>query len=113
MSSAGFRLRPKAERQLLRIYTYTRDSWSEAQAERYLAGLRKAIGHLVRFPSLGTVTYPNSPVRKLVHEQHSIFYRSTPAGIEIGCIFGHGQEFARELAAYEQYALRQGKGEKG
>lgn len=112
MTSSRFRLSPKAEETLLDIYTYTRNTWSEAQAERYLSGFRKALDRLVTFPQSGTVTSPGSLVRRALYEKHTIFYRLTPDGIEIGRIYGPGQDFTRELAAYERDARRFAKRER-
>lgn len=36
---AGFRVQDRAGRRLDEIYSYTRDSWGEAQASRYVRGL--------------------------------------------------------------------------
>ena len=109
--SRPYRLSPAAQRALLDIYAFTRDRWSVAQAERYLAGLREHFQRLAEMPGLGRVTVPGSSVRKSVHEQHTIFYRETPQELEIGRIAGPGQDFERELERYEQYAERQRKRE--
>ncbi len=107
MTSRRLLLQPEAKRTLLEIYDYTRNTWGKDQAEKYLSGLRKALDRLVTFPKLGAITAPGSSVRKTTHEQHSIFYRETPRGIEIGRIYGSGQEFTHDLATYEQEAERE------
>jgi toxin ParE1/3/4 len=109
--SRPFRLTSSACRALQDIYRYTRERWSTAQAEKYLGSLHQKFQQLVEMPGIGRATYPGSSVRKVVHQRHTIYYRETPQGLEVGRIVGPGQDFTKELERYERYARRQAQGQ--
>ena len=51
---AEIRLSPAARQDFLDIGDYTRDRWSEAQAERYLRQILAMIGEIGTYPFLGS-----------------------------------------------------------
>ena len=50
---ADFTLRPKAISDLEGIWDYTAQTWSEAQAERYIRTLNQTFAKLAESPDLG------------------------------------------------------------
>lgn len=103
----GCRLTTTARSQLREIDLYTRERFGARQARLYRDGFLKTFRRLVEFPESGRASYPGSLVRKAVYQSHTLFYRQTSQGIEIGRIFGPGQDFTEELHEYELYVLRQ------
>ena len=72
---SGFRLTPDAQSDLLDISRYTVNEWGVAQAERYLAELRRAMQLLAETPSLGKARPDVGPnVSSFPHASHVIYY---------------------------------------
>jgi toxin ParE1/3/4 len=69
-------IRPKAQRDLKEIWSYTLKTWSREQANRYLSTINAAIGELRQRPELGRPCDDVSPglLRRKV-ERHVIYFR--------------------------------------
>ena len=73
----AIRVQDAADHRLNEIYTYTRETWGEAQAERYLRGL------FARFEAIAERRFPWRPIPAEFgvagyvcrYEQHLIYWR--------------------------------------
>ncbi len=71
----GFHLTPDAQADLLDIRRFTLSQWGVAQAQRYLAQLRRAMQLLAETPSLGKGRPDVAPnVSSFPHASHVIYY---------------------------------------
>lgn len=71
----GYRLTVRAERDITDIYLYTAREFGLARADLYVNGLFDRIEKLVEAPELGRAI-ERAGYRCLIHESHSIFYRT-------------------------------------
>jgi toxin ParE1/3/4 len=72
----GYRLTPKAEADLEDIWLYSAETWSPAQADRYVDALVAAFEALVAMPFMARVrTEFTPPVRIHPSAEHLITYR--------------------------------------
>ena len=72
----AYRLTPAAQADLAAIWTYTAETWSEAQAEAYVSGIRNALDMLLGMPEIARErTEITPPVRIHRHRSHIIVYR--------------------------------------
>lgn len=81
---ADYRIRPRARIDLEEIWAYTAETWSEAQADKYVGRLFTAFEQLAENPNLGrdaSVVRPG--YRQYTTGRHVIFYRPEPAPIDI------------------------------
>jgi plasmid stabilization system protein ParE len=102
MTSPSYRLSVHARRTLTEIFDYTRQQHGQAQATRYLRGLKASFEHLAQFPKMAPAALPSSAIRIALYREHRIFYTSTTAGIEIGAILHQAQDFTHTLARLQQ-----------
>jgi toxin ParE1/3/4 len=87
-----YRLRPRAIADLDEIWDYTSSNWSEAQAERYLLGLRDALAVLKDQPELGRARNDLHPgLRVSIYSKHLIFYLHEEWGIDVVRVL-HGSQ---------------------
>jgi len=76
------RYSPTAEGRLAEIYVYTRETWGEAQADRYLRGLADAVTGIAR----GDIVSRRLPAEfgaegwYARHERHVIYWKQLPDG---------------------------------
>jgi toxin ParE1/3/4 len=71
-----WRLRPQAEQDLRSIRAYTRRTWGDAQARRYLAAIRDVITRAAQSPELGSPHHhPRHVFRRVRAGRHVIVYR--------------------------------------
>jgi toxin ParE1/3/4 len=69
-------IRPKSQRDLRDIWSFTRETWSREQANRYLAKLNGAIAELRKRPALGRPSDDVSPgLLRRNAERHVIYFR--------------------------------------
>lgn len=74
---SGFRIQAAAIHRLDEIYAYTRDTWGEAQAERYIRGL------FARFEMIAARSFPWRPIPAAFgvdgyvcrYEKHLIYWK--------------------------------------
>lgn len=90
------KLRPRALRDLDGIWEYTRERWSEAQAERYFAQIRAAIERLRSSPRLGKGAH-NTSLLKWASGSHFIFYRADETTLDIVRVLHQSMDFAAHL----------------
>jgi toxin ParE1/3/4 len=97
---------PGAERDLEDIHEYTVEEWSEAQARRYLVGLRASLDKVASFPHLGVEALPHSGIRVWTYGSHRVVYQAREDGIEVSRIFHAARDVDLVLVHYS--ALRGG-----
>ena len=91
------RLKPRARTDLNGIWRYSRQRWSEEQANDYYAALADAFETLLVDPSIGTPVDIRPGYRKLLSGSHVIYFRSIPSGIEIVRILHQAMDVRRHL----------------
>lgn len=97
-AAAEVRLRPAARRDFLDIGGYTRERWSEAQAERYLKQFLATIAEIGTHPfSGGEVAALRKCYRRRRSGSHLIFYVVLDDGIEVVRIIRERADFSRLL----------------
>lgn len=93
---------PRARRDLIEIWFYTRDKWGEDQADRYLRRIDDAIKRLAGAPGLGSdYGQVRQGVRRYPVERHRIFYRRIDRGIEIVRVLHPSMDIHTQLSANE------------
>lgn len=104
---ADYRLRPRAVADLDEIWDYTFSTWDEAQAERYLTGLRGALTVLAGHPDLGRARndlHPGLMVSNYV--KHLIFYLPAGWGIDVVRVLHGSQDIPEHLKQRSDQPLR-------
>lgn len=77
-------VRPRARSDLKGIWSYTFKKWGAQQADRYLQDIDTEIRSLLKFPEIGTPCDSARLGYRALHvHRHLVFYRITPAQIEI------------------------------
>lgn len=98
MAVRGLHYSPKAEADLEDIWLYTRQTWSSAQADRYITAIFKRLEQLAAGALSGQ---PYDHVRlgyfKLLVGSHIAFYRQTDTDIEVVRILHARMDFERHL----------------
>jgi toxin ParE1/3/4 len=95
---AEVRLSPAARRDFLDIGDYSRERWSEAQAERYLKQILGTIAEIGTHPfSGGEVTALRKGYRRRRSGSHLIFYVVLDHGIEVVRIIHERADIAGKL----------------
>ena len=97
MVEAGYRLSRLAVADLERIWSWTARYWSTEQAESYHAGLVAAFEGLGRGRKQGRVVDIRDGYRKYAVGSHLIFYRPSPAGIDVIRILHQRMDVERHL----------------
>jgi toxin ParE1/3/4 len=81
---ANFNLTPRAKEDLRAIWHYTRDTWGEAQADRYVSTLYERFGWLAENPASGK---PRADIHEGYHSfpqgKHLVFYLRFDGYIDI------------------------------
>ena len=73
---SAYRLTPAAQADLATIWTYTAQTWSAAQADAYITGIRNTLDILLDSPGLAPMRAEiTPPVRIHRHRSHIIVYR--------------------------------------
>ncbi|MNL66245.1 Toxin ParE1 [compost metagenome] len=91
------RLKPRARRDLNDIWLYSRERWSEEQADRYYAALSDALKSLLVDANRGSPLDVRRGYRKLASGSHFIYYRAIPAGVEVVRILHQAMDAKRHL----------------
>ena len=87
-----------AESDLIGIWVYTFDTWSEAQADRYLAALEQGIRQLARDPERGSrrdALREGYWSKRL--ERHIVFYTFTAEEVRIRRVLHEVMDVGRHL----------------
>jgi toxin ParE1/3/4 len=100
---AYFRFSRLADADLLRIATYTLETWGKNQTEKYLRELETYCQKLADHPLLGHTCDEILPdLRQLTYESHVIFYREKEYGVFVSRILHQrmlpeNQEFGENI----------------
>ena len=95
---ASHRLTRRAERDLKRVLTYTRDPFGTNQTQAYAAGFERMFGLLAEFPRIGIPADDLKPRYRLFRfEAHYIFYTEETDYILIRAIIHTSQNLRRAL----------------
>ena len=95
---ASFSLSLEARRDIRSIFTYTADTWSITQAEKYAEGMIAVIRRLAEKPEKGKIFSDERPdYLSARYEQHQIFFRRTLDGIFIVRVLHQRMDFLRHL----------------
>ncbi len=79
-----YRLEPRAIADLDEIWDFTVERWSEAQAERYVLGLRDDLQMLADQPALGRSRDDlHAGLRAWIYSRHVVFYTPAEWGVEV------------------------------
>jgi toxin ParE1/3/4 len=73
---SAYRFTPAAQSDLADIWSYTAQTWSAAQADAYVSGIRKTLGILLDSPEIArerTEIIPSVRIHR--HRSHIIVYR--------------------------------------
>jgi toxin ParE1/3/4 len=93
-----YRLSKAADKDLSGIYAYTHREFGQRQADAYFESLEESLSRLGENPLLGVdVSTIREGYRRLVHQEHSIYYKSSESGILIVRILGPGMAAERHL----------------
>ena len=91
-------LSPKAKSDLSDIWDYSLAEWGIEQAEKYLRDLWTAMQQQARDPSTSVdISDVRKGYRKFSSGSHVIFFRRTPAGIEVVRILHRQMDFERHI----------------
>lgn len=86
-----YRLTRAADDDITDIYSYTYREFGAAQADAYLESLEAALIHVGNNPDLGIrVDHLRTGYRRLVHREHTIFYKKERGGILVVRVLGPG-----------------------
>jgi len=94
----GFRLRPKAAKDLENIYEYSDQEFGSTRADRYIRDLDTAFQKLAENPSLG-LDYSHIRPGLLAYRvvSHVIFFKPSVYGITILRVLHQSMDYARHL----------------
>jgi len=91
-------LRPRAQRDLEEIWTYTAGTWSPAQAETYVRQVQHSCRMIAVDPRLGrSCDDIRAGYRKFRSGSHFLFYRPIKDGVEIVRILHFSMDFEQHL----------------
>ena len=116
---AGYLFYPTADKEQDKIWTYTLETWGEAQAEKYLRDLHKHLEHLCATksvwrklpPAFDRLTAIGSNIFFSRYGQHLIFFREFPDGkIGILSLLHQKSDLPARLAADLQRVIETDEG---
>ena len=94
----SYRLLPKAEADYFTIYAYTFETFGEAQAEKYIAGLLDAFDLITQYNRIGRdIGHIRAGYFRYEYGSHTIYYRLDRAELLIVRILGERQDPLRHL----------------
>jgi len=81
---ATFSYTKRAEKDLSKILTYTRERWGEAQPQRYLDRLASTLNMISENKHMGRIFSKAHPTwRRFEHDSHVIVYSPTRDGVRV------------------------------
>lgn len=93
-----YRLSPAAQADLRDIRAYTKTTWGEAQARKYLAELRSGLERLADAPLIGKAREEIAQgLRSFPLARHIAFYREYSDGIEVIRILHTSMDVERQF----------------
>ena len=97
-NSKHFQLRPKAEKDLERIYDYSLQEFGDDRADQYIMDLDVAFQKLADDPSLGkNYDFVRSKLQVYPVVSHVIFFKLSTKGITIVRILHKSMDYGRHL----------------
>jgi toxin ParE1/3/4 len=94
----GYVLSPRAQADIDEIWNFTADRWGDAQAERYIRDIRRAIETAARNPRRCRACDDVRPgYWKYPAGTHMIFFRLIDGGIDVVRILHQSMDFERHL----------------
>lgn len=100
--SERYRLAPRAIADLDDIWRFTAETWSIAQADRYVDDLVRVFETIAVMPSLARERSEfNPPVRIHTHEKHLVVYTAQDDHVAILRLLGGRQDWIAILNATE------------
>ena len=100
----SIRFTEQADADLLSIYIYTYNTWSEEQAVDYTDGLKAAVNKLAENPQrLGTVdrSAVRPGYRSYRYQSHLVFYRESGQFVEVVRILHKRMDVGRQFSSEE------------
>jgi toxin ParE1/3/4 len=95
---AGFRLSGDAYQDIKEIYRFSLESFGQARADRYVAGLEDCLTLLASNPLMGRdFGQIRTGLRRHEHQGHVVYYREDGSDILILRILGTAQDPGRHL----------------
>lgn len=96
----GYRLTPRALADIEDIWRYTAETWSIAQADRYVDALAGVFGTIAAFPTLAAERLEFSPpVRIHTYESHLVVYLVDADVVVVVRVLGGKQDWLAILKA--------------
>lgn len=97
-----YRLTPQASTDLETIWVYTRERWSERQADAYIDDLAHCFDRLVAMPLMARErTEFTPPVRIHPHRRHLIIYRVEEDVVAVLRVVGGHQDWRDILEPFD------------
>jgi toxin ParE1/3/4 len=93
----AYNLYPRAKSDLIGIYDYTVEHWSQRQAEIYVRQLTDAFGALAAGRRLGRDAELGHDILKLPAGSHVIFYKVRETSIDIVRVLHEAMDVERNL----------------
>jgi toxin ParE1/3/4 len=88
---AEYRFTVRARADLLSIAVYTRSTWGDDQARKYLLELQACCQRLAEEPALGRVHQPRPQYSRIEQGKHVLFFRRTEEGDVVIVRILHGR----------------------
>jgi len=94
----SFEVAQRATRDLIEIYIYGAERFSQPQADAYHIDLESCFQRLAEHPGMGRERIANgNRIRVFFHRSHVIVYQKTRLGINIVRVLGSRQDWLRTL----------------
>jgi toxin ParE1/3/4 len=95
---AKYRLSQEADNDIAAIAQHTMETWSEAQADRYLLGLHDVLQRLAANPRLGIASDEiRADYRRRRYRSHMIFYKIEEGGIFVVRVLHAHMDYVRHF----------------
>ena len=96
--SKTFRVRKKADEDLINIYIYSFRTWGAVRADAYIRDLNNAFQTLANNSGMGRDYADVRPgIRAYVVESHTVFYQPTDYGISVVRVLHNVMDHKRHL----------------
>ncbi|WLQ15421.1 type II toxin-antitoxin system RelE/ParE family toxin [Hahella aquimaris] len=98
MTDKTFKLRPKAEADLVSIYQFSLKEWGADKAEAYIREINEAFLTLVNNKTLGSDrSYVRPSLRAYYVGSHVVFYKPTVYGVAVIRVLHQSMDCVRHL----------------
>jgi toxin ParE1/3/4 len=97
-SSHRLLINPEAQADIRDLLQYTLETWGRAQRDKYKAHILGAMQRLREYPEIGEERDDlGKPYRRLVVEQHVIYYRIEPKVVRVIRVLHSRRDVPRNL----------------